>query len=179
MRKALFILGQLNDADVEWLSETGVRRRHGAGEALLEQGEVNEHLFIVLEGHVSISVAGREVEILGGGELLGEMSMIDTRRSSATVRALDECYTLCVPHEELRRQVQRDLGFGMRFYRALATFLAQRLRNERTPDFTKEIGLLEDQEQDDELDVFVLDNLQVAGERFARLLKKMMSARAE
>ena len=40
---------------------------------------------------------------------------------------------------------------------------------------TQEIGLLPGQEQDGELDAYVLDNVQVAGARFDRLLKKMMS----
>ena len=178
MQKVLFILGQLNDDDVEWLIARGVRARYPEGSRLIDQGRPNEDLFILLEGHVAISVAGvGEVDVAGSGEILGEMSLIDTRPPSATVTAIEDCYALRLSHDELRRQVQDDLGFGMRFYRALATFLSQRLRGERALDFTEETGLAEHQEQEGELDTYVLDNLHVAGARFDRLLKKMMSAK--
>lgn len=180
MQKVLYILGQLNDADVEWLSEVGERRKYSRGSHLIQQGVANDDLFIVLQGFVSVNVEGLgELYVLGSGEILGEMSLVESRPPSATVIAEDDVYVLALGFDTLRRQVQNDLGFGMRFYRALATFLSQRLRNERTPDFTQEIGLLPDQEQDGELDAYVLDNLQVAGARFDRLLKKMMSGSAE
>ena len=176
MQKVLYILGQLNDADVEWLSDEGERRKYASGSRLIEQGVPNDDLFIVLQGFVSVVVEGLgELHVLGSGEILGEMSLVDSRPPSATVVAQDDVYVLSLNFETLRRQVESDLGFGMRFYRALATFLSQRLRNERTPDFTQEIGLLPGQEQDGELDAYVLDNVQVAGARFDRLLKKMMS----
>ncbi len=176
MQKVLYILGQLNDADVEWLSDEGERRKYVQGAHLIEQGVANDDLFIVLQGFVSVVVDGLgELHVLGSGEILGEMSLVDSRPPSATVIAQGDVYVLSLSFTTLRRQVETDHGFGMRFYRALATFLSQRLRNERTPDFNREIGLLADQEQDGELDAYVLDNLQVAGARFDRLLKKMMS----
>ena len=177
MQKVLYILGQLNDGDVEWLIREGVRRRISQGAHLIEEGQANNHLYIMLEGHVSVSVQGiGEVDVLGSGEILGEMSMVDSRPPSATVTALEDSYVLALPHDRLRRQVDLDHGFGMRFFRALATFLSQRLRHERTPDYDEIVGLLEGQEQDGELDALVLDNLQVAGARFNRLVRKMMSA---
>ena len=177
MQKVLFILGQLNDDDVEWLAREGVRRKILKGTQLIVQNQPNDHLYIVLEGHVSVSVEGLgEVDVLGSGEVLGEMSMVDSRPTSASIAALEDCYLLSLPHSVLREHVQENLGFGMRFFRALAMFLSQRLRHERTPDFDEAMGLLADQEQDGELDALVLDSLQVAGARFQRLLKRMMSA---
>ncbi|MEM7353589.1 MAG: cyclic nucleotide-binding domain-containing protein [Acidobacteriota bacterium] len=180
MQTVLFILGQLNDDDVEWLIAEGVRAKYPDGARLIEEGQPNEDLFILLEGHVSISVAEvGEVAVAGSGEILGEMTLVDSRPPSATVTAIEDCYALRLPHEALRRQVEADLGFGMRFYRALATFLSQRLRSQRTLGFDEETGLDEYREQEGELDVYILDQLHVAGARFDRLLKKMMRARAD
>jgi len=177
MQTVLFILGQLNDDDVEWMIAEGVRAKFAEGVRLIEQGQPNEDLFILLAGHVAISVIGvGEVAVAGSGEILGEMTLVDSRPPSATVTALEECYALRLPHEKIRAQVQADLGFGMRFYRALATFLSQRLRSQRTLGFDEETGLHETQEQEGELDVYVLDHIHAAGARFDRLLKKMMSA---
>ena len=179
MQTILFILGQLNDGDLEWLIDRGERRKVPRGTTLIEEGHPNAHFFIVLEGHVSVSVEGKgEVDVLGSGEVLGEMSLVDSRPPSATVTALEDSYALLLPHTELRRHVEEDLGFGMRFYRALATFLSQRLRSGHAAEFDAEIGLLEDREQEGELDGNVLDTVQMAGARFDRLLKKMMGGRS-
>jgi CRP-like cAMP-binding protein len=176
MQTILFILGQLNDDDLEWLIERGERRKFLQGSTMIEEGQPNDHFYILLEGHVSVSVEGLgEVDVLGSGEVLGEMSLVDSRPPSATVTALEHCYALLLPHAELRKRVEEDLGFGMRFYRALATFLSQRLRGGRAAEFDEEVGLLEGREQEGELDGFVLDTVQIAGARFDRLLKKMMS----
>jgi len=178
MQKVLYILGELDDRDVEWLIAAGERRKHGRGERLIEEGRANHQLFILLDGHVSVTVRdGGEVDVLGSGEILGETSLVDARPPVATVTAVEECYTLAVDHKALRRHIDEDHGFGMRFYRALATFLSRRLRNERTPDLDREIGVLADREQDDELDEHVLDHVHVAGARFDRLLKRLMGGR--
>ena len=180
MQKILFILGQLTDVDVEWLIQSGVRRKFPRHTHLIEEGQPNDHFFILLDGHVSVSVDGKgEVDVLGSGEVLGEMSLVDSRPPSATVTALEDCYALTLSHEELRRHVEENHDFGMRFYRALATFLSQRLRGEHAAEFNDEVGLLTDREQEGELDGYVLDTVQMAGARFDRLLKKMMSARLE
>ena len=178
MQTALFILGQLNDDDVEWLIREGVRHKYAAGEILIEQGQPNDYLFIVLEGHVSISIAGMgEVNVAGSGEILGEMSMVESRPPSATATAAEDCYVLRLPYVRLHRGVQNDLGFGMRFYRALATVLSARLRRQGLADYNEKTGLLDDEQQKGELDPNVLDSLHMAGERFDRLLKMMMTSR--
>ena len=178
MQKILFILGQLNDDDVEWLITEGERRKFPQGVSLIEEGQKNDFLYILLEGYVSVSVEGKgELDVLGAGEVLGEMSLVDSRPPSATVTALEDCYVLALSHRELRGQVEQDHSFGMRFYRALATFLSQRLRTEHAAEFDEDIGLLDGREQEGELDANVLDTVQMAGARFDRLVKKMMSAR--
>ncbi len=178
MQKILYILGQLTDTDVEWLINTGARHKYETGQNLITQGRENAFLFILLEGYVSISVAGvGEVDVAGSGEILGEMSLVDARPPSATVSAIDETYALQLPHELLRARTEEDHGFGMRFYRAMAILLSQRLRSSQSLEFNEETGLVDGQEQEGELDAYVLDSLHVAGARFDRLLKKLMGAR--
>src|SRR5215470_1319945 len=75
MRKALFILGQLNDDDVEWLAHNGERRRLGAGEVIVREGEPLNALFITLNGRLVVTLSdGKEVARLGVGEVVGEIA---------------------------------------------------------------------------------------------------------
>ncbi len=173
MRKVLYILGQLSDADMDWIGAVAVRKYLSPGEVLIRQGEPVDAVYIVLEGSLSVSVqADNESEIarLGSGEIVGEMSFIDTRPPLATVIALEQSLVLSVSRTLLTAKLEQDASFASHFYRALAIFLSYRLRDT--------VGMLGyganrplSQEKDEELDDSLLDTLHVAGSRFERLLK--------
>jgi CRP/FNR family cyclic AMP-dependent transcriptional regulator len=175
VRKVLFILGQLDDLDVHWLADEGVRKRVPAGSVLVREGEASPFLYIVLDGHFAVSVAGLgEVARLGSGELVGEMSLVDATPPSASVTATDDAYVLAVDYDDIRAKVEADTGFGLRLYRAIAIFLSDRLRGTvKRLGFGEETGLDEETIQEGELDMNVLDNIHLAGARFEMLLKTL------
>ena len=180
MRKVLFILGQLSDGDVEWFSRAGVRRKLREGEVLVEQGRRIDALYIVLDGRLSVSLAGHgEIARRASGEIIGEMSLVDARPPAATVAALEDAVVLAVPQAALEAKAAADPAFAARFYRALATFLSDRMRGTLL-----RLGYGDDREPDegtapeDELDDNVLDNVSLAGARFDRMLKQLLGASA-
>jgi CRP-like cAMP-binding protein len=175
LRKVLFILGQLDDLDVQWLADEGVRKRLAPGTALVREGEPNDSLFLVLDGHVAVTVAGLgEVARLGAGEMVGEMSLVDAAPPSASVVAMDEVHVLAIDYADLRDKVESDPGFGLRLYRAIAIFLSDRLRGTvKRLGFGEDTGLDEDRIQEGELDMNVLDTIHLAGTRFDMLLKML------
>lgn len=72
----------------------------------------------------------------------------------------------------LTRKLAADSGFAARFYRALAIYLSTTVR-ERHRDLGTGVGT--DEEDDvDELDPNVLDGIYLAGERFDRMVKRVM-----
>ena len=85
MRKVLFLFGQLDDDDVEWLIGHGVTRQVAAGEILIRQGVRSDAVFILLEGHLSVWLerggGQREIARLNAGEIVGEMSFCAARKS--------------------------------------------------------------------------------------------------
>lgn len=174
MRKVLYIFGLLTDADVEWMAKTGQRRWTEPGEVLIEEGRPVAWLILVLEGELAVSVRGvGELSRLGAGEIVGEMSYVDSAPPSATVTAKERTLALFIDKADLTRKLESDIAFGYRFYRALAVFLADRLRgaDRRLADSR---GALEGEAMmKDELDLAILDNLSMAGERFHRLVKRL------
>ena len=129
MRKILYVLGQLDDHDVAWLSRTGQRRHVTDGESLITQNTHNHSLFIVVEGELRVSIAGLgHVATLLRGEILGEMGFVDSAPSSATVTAHGDAFVLQIAKDALNRKIEEDHGFGFRFYRAISLLLADRLR---------------------------------------------------
>ena len=176
MRKVLFILGQLNDSDVEWLSTVGERRRVPAGAELISEGVALDTVYLVLDGQLSVW-AGKSVKLadIASGDILGEMSLVDSSKTSAAVRVDRDSLVLAVSKTALTERLKADVGFAARFYKAIALFLADRMRNTiRRMGYGK---LEDDPARDDidvdELDVEVLDNVHLAGARFERILKKL------
>lgn len=176
MRKVLFILGQLSDDDVEWLAKSGHRRKVPDGGVLIEEGKSLDALFILLDGHVDVSVKGvGTVASLSSGEIMGEISLIDSRPPSATVTAVGDCVVLSLARDLLNVKLAADSAFAARFYKAVATFLSDRLRGtvRRLGYGASTAPSSEDEELEGELDMLVLDNIHLAGARFDRLLKIM------
>ena len=180
MRKALYILGQLNDADVQWLVQHGQRRSLAPGEIIIHEGAPVDALFITIEGALAVTLRnGTEVARLGAGELVGEIAFIDTAPPSATVAAVIRSTVLAVSKIDLQQQLGADPSFAARFYKALAVFLADRLRSTtRQLGYGKAGDLENPAPLDDELDSGVLDTVAEAGERFRRMVRMLGGADA-
>ena len=164
MKKVLYIFGQLSDGDVQWLGSAGQRSVAAAGSDLIRQGQPIDQLYIVLEGKLEVlNASGQRLATVGTGEVVGEMSFIEARPPSATVRAMSDTVLFAVSRDVLEEQLAQDAGFAARFYKALATFLSDRLR-------AAGAGGSED---DDELDPNILDTLSQAGARFDRLVAQL------
>ena len=169
MRKVLYIFGLLTDGDIEWMARTGTRRRLRDGEVLIREGEQTDSLILLLEGELKVtSDRFGQVARLGVGEIVGEISLVDSAPPSATITAQGEGLALFLDRARLLQKLETDVGFGARFYRALAVFLADRLRAS-PPRAT--VVADPDAIQQDELDIGILDNIFSAGERFNRMLR--------
>jgi CRP-like cAMP-binding protein len=174
MRKVLYILGQLSDSDVDWLGRIGTRSKLAKGTRLIQFGVNLTQVFIVLDGEMLIqSNKGVELARVGAGEILGEMSLVDSRPPSASVTVAQDSFVLALDKKVLQNKLDTDNGFAARFYRAIAIFLSERMRGT-----IKHLGYGNDGDEvmadPDELDSNVLDNVHLAGARFDRMLQTLM-----
>lgn len=179
MRKVLVILGQLRDTDAEWMARSGLKRAVTDGTAIITEGQRSGSLFILLEGQLRVEDAKiGTIATLGTGEIVGEMSYVDDAPPSASVIADGDGLVLELTHDSLDQRMETDPGFGMRFYRALSFFLADRLRGTvRRLGYGQAGSLDTDDVLEDELDDRLLDSVSLAGERFDRMLKMLAGAR--
>jgi len=178
MRKVLYILGQLDDRDVEWMARHGLRRTLPRGHELIRQGERTTALYIVLDGTMSVSIKGLgNVAELGAGEMLGELSFVDSAPPSASVTAGDAVQVLELRKSDLEAKLAEDDGFARRFYKAIALFLADRLRGTVRRMGYAGGAMADDEILEDELDENLLDTVSIAGDRYDRLIRTLSSAR--
>jgi CRP-like cAMP-binding protein len=173
MRKILYYFGQMTDEDIEWLAQHGKRRSLRHGDVLIQEGKHTDAIDIVLDGHLTVTADRRTVTRLAAGELVGELSFVDSRPPSATVTVDGFAHVLAVDKDLLRRRLERETDFAARFYKGLAVFLADRLRTTtaRSLGYGEVQSLSEDVVLEDELDQNVLDSVSLAGQRFARLVR--------
>ncbi len=181
MRKALYILADLDDRDITWMSTAGRVRDVAAGATLITEGVAIDALYIVLDGRLEVTVgAGTRVAELASGDIIGEMSLIEKRPPSASVRTLEPSRLLAIPQGAVRERLEKDPGFAARFYRALAVFLSDRLRaTVATLGYGKPAGESRQEalERENELDEGLLDTLHVAGDRMRRLIAMLEGVR--
>ena len=85
-------------AQLDWVAKNAHRRVFAAGTNVMTVEQPGEAVFIILHGTVKIHIeqGGRDVilSILGGGDLLGEMSLIDSMGRSASALTLESSLML-------------------------------------------------------------------------------------
>ncbi|MDH5263451.1 MAG: cyclic nucleotide-binding domain-containing protein [Betaproteobacteria bacterium] len=172
MRKVLLIFSELTDGDVDWLSKSGERIHVDAGATLVPLGARVENIWFVLDGALSVhTAAGTQLALMGSGEIVGEMSLVDPAPTAVSVRVASDATLLKISDAAVRAKLADDPAFAARFYRALCVFLASRLRST-----TRRMGYgtdIEDENAKDELTDDLLDNVHLAGARFDRMLKRL------
>jgi CRP/FNR family cyclic AMP-dependent transcriptional regulator len=173
MRKVLYLMGILDDGDVEWLGKSGSTKHISTGTVLIHEGKAIDDVYVVLDGKLSVLVKGmgdREIAALLAGEVVGEMSFVDSRPPSASVVAAQDSHLLVLPRSALTSKLKMDDAFAARFYKAVATLLADRLRKT-----TSHLGYGQwNEEADpDELDESLMDSASLGATRFDRLLKRL------
>lgn len=179
MKRVVFILGVLEDEDVDWLISAGLRQELAPGDVLIREGEPCNHIYLILDGCLQVSVMAlneQPIAQLASGEVVGEMSFVDGQPPSATVSALEPSIVLAVPGEQVRHKLFQDIWFASRFYRALAILLSSRLRStvkHLQGEHWRPVALAEDTGIDEMEDLLSMGSI-----RFDWMLKRLRHVNA-
>ena len=171
LKKVLYFLGVLDDQDIDWMVRNGVRKTISSRSRIIVEGQPTDSLFFILSGEFSVSSSKVKGEIsrLLPGEILGEISFVDSRPPSADVTAVTDSMVGAVDVNVLERKIEKDPSFAARFYKAIAVALADRVRTGSSTSGRTSV----DADQDD-VDVapHLLDTISIAGTRFADIQRR-------
>jgi CRP-like cAMP-binding protein len=104
------------------------------GQLLITEGEIAAHMFVVLSGEVEVLHKGGadhdvRVALLGPGDWVGEMAILDVQPRSASVRALAPSALLRLTAGDVRNLLfERDTGQYALLVMNIARELSRRLR---------------------------------------------------
>jgi CRP-like cAMP-binding protein len=127
-------LSELDPQEREDLRKLGSVRRYRRGDVLFHQGDDAGAVVVLLDGHVKAAMMndGREVILAfpGPGELLGELSAVDGKPRSGTVRAVDDIEALVIPGSAFRAFLENRPRVALVLLRSVTARLreADRLR---------------------------------------------------
>lgn len=106
---------------------TGEVRDYEDGDVVFREGDVGEHLFVVMDGGICIRKgSGPVVAVLaefGPGEMFGEQSLVDTRTHSATATAVGATTLAVYDRETFLGSLREDPEFSLRVIASLASRL--------------------------------------------------------
>lgn len=178
MNKVLYIFGQMTDNDIDWLINNGKKEKIKKSTVLIQKGKLIDNIYIVLDGLFGI-YSGKNSDTLitklDSGEIIGEMSFVDTTPPFVTVIADMDSLVYSISKSSLMDKIEKDSGFGCRFFRAISVFLADRLReNTVLLGYGNKDDIKEYMNDIQQLDSLIIDKISIAGDRFHRMRKKMM-----
>ncbi len=105
------IFAALERRDLEKLSQACLLRHYGAGESILKEGSTGLGLFLITSGRVEVfkTHEGRTVRLaeLAGGDVLGEMALLDDQPRSASAVALVDTECLLLSRDRFRTLLKR------------------------------------------------------------------------
>lgn len=128
--KRVQLFANLELDELEQLAAIAHEKKMPAGELIITQNTTGNEMYIVAKGAVEVYIQGlddaRSLVVLGKGQVIGEMALIDQGYRSASVRTTREgatlyliesndFYSLCEENNHIGFIVMRNLAIDIAF----------------------------------------------------------------
>jgi len=104
------------------------------GKVLIAEGQIDANMYVVVAGEIEVTKADKQgrnvrVALLGPGDWVGEMSILDVKPRSATVRVVAPSSLVVMSHDDVTRLLQgRNVEQYTILLRNIGRELSRRLR---------------------------------------------------
>lgn len=132
--KQVSLFAGLNDVELAQVEAICRVEKATAGEMIVRQNTTGSQMFVIAEGAVEIFIEGindqRTIVVLGNGQVVGEMALIDYGYRSASAKATkDGCTYYVIERNEFVSLCETTSHIGFVVMRNLAIDLAFKLRH--------------------------------------------------
>ncbi len=120
----------LTEAELDAVLARAVNRRFERNEVILRRGDPGNSMMVVLQGQVRLAIEsaeGQEVTIgvLGPGEVLGEMALLDGGTRSADAIGASDGVLMVIPRDDFVPMLEHSAGLCLRLMQVLCGRLRQ------------------------------------------------------
>jgi CRP/FNR family transcriptional regulator, cyclic AMP receptor protein len=91
-----------------------------AGAVIITEGQEGDHMYVVMQGEVIISLKNRLLATVAPGEIVGEMALINADIRSATVTAKTDCVLASIDQGSFDALLRHVPDFSMHVMNVLA-----------------------------------------------------------
>jgi len=113
----------LSSEDLEGILQVGRTVSFQPGDAIVEQGDVGDGMYIITEGAAEVDVGGR-FHRLKPGDVFGEMALLSTGKRMATVKAVETVQAVMIPADGFRSFLESHPAVAL----SMLTSVVDRLR---------------------------------------------------
>jgi len=124
--RRLKFFAHFSDAELWEVMRPALWRQHAAGEVLIGEDTLDEHLYVIASGLLKVTRRGKVLNAVSAGECVGEMAYArrDGRPRSATVTTVEPSWAIGLRAQDVDSLPERCRG---RFNEALMLVMAERL----------------------------------------------------
>ena len=90
-----------------------------ADDYLFREGDNSDFIYIILSGQARILARAREVEVIGPGQIVGEMSLIESAPHSTSVQAQTDCVFARIDEKRFHYLTNETPGFALSIMRTM------------------------------------------------------------
>ncbi len=131
--KSVALFSGLSENELAAIANICQEKSYPVGSVIIQQGETGDEMFFIQEGQVEIVLMGpkpeRPLVVLGKGQILGEMSLLDFGYRSATVRTTEPTICQVIKQEDFTALCEQDNHIGYMVMRNLAADISFKLRH--------------------------------------------------
>lgn len=128
----IFIFRNLDFNEANALLEICHPEHRSKGDLIIEENAVGQALYLIKEGSVRVykdpEEAGKNLAVLGQGEMFGEMSLIEDSLTSANVKAESNVELEVIHRSDFEKLLAQNEALALKIYKSFCTALSERLR---------------------------------------------------
>jgi CRP-like cAMP-binding protein len=122
------IFSALTPDQIRPFAEAAQETTHPVGEALTEEGSYGHRFHLLLEGSASVEREGREIDVVGPGDFIGEIGLLGGGPSTATVRCTSPVRALTLRREEFWAVLEAEPSIALRILEVVCRRLERQFR---------------------------------------------------
>jgi len=132
--KEEMMFDMLDDEDIEKITPFFEVIVYPANKVIFKEGDLGDFIGFVLSGKLEVKkqteFKGNQliIALLSKGAMVGELSMFDEHKRSATVEAVEETTLMILRNEAMESLIKQHPHTGIKILKALIKILALRLR---------------------------------------------------